>query len=93
MQISNSTGDALKLLTYKRPEFAHEKEIRFVLEFRQDELDAMEAENWNNEQLTSRVIAPGPPRALAQGFRPTLISDPLIALRHMAYISAPTWHG
>jgi hypothetical protein len=74
-------GDALELLTHKRPEFAHEKEIRFVLEFRQDELDAMEAENWNNEQLTSRVIAPGRPRALPQGFRPTLSSDPTLGDR------------
>lgn len=41
-----TTDDPYKLLSVKRHEFSHEKEIRFVIEFRPDELDAIEVYKW-----------------------------------------------
>jgi hypothetical protein len=74
-------SDALKLLAHKRPEFAHEKEVRFLLEFRQDELDFMDAAAESQEAISTRPVAPGPPGPIFHGFRPTVTNDPTLRER------------
>lgn len=59
-----TTDDPLKLLSIKRQEFSHEKEIRFVIKFRDDELAAMNALIHSLELHQNRPVSSWPPRPL-----------------------------
>jgi hypothetical protein len=60
--------DAAQLLGYKRSEFSHEREVRFLVEFRKDELDRMDGFAEAHGELSRRVIAPGPPKPVLRVF-------------------------
>jgi hypothetical protein len=64
--------EAANLLAHKRPEFAHEREVRFLLTFRDDELDRMASFAEAEEELSQRVIVPGIPRPVVRTFRATV---------------------
>ena len=76
-----TTDDPLKLLSIKRQEFLHEKEIRFVINFRDDELAAMDSLRHSLEQHQFRYVKPGPPRPLVLPGRAYSSSDRSITRR------------
>jgi hypothetical protein len=59
--------DPLDLLSRKRLEFEHEREVRFVLPFTEAELDAMEAFRRLELYRQARSVLTGAPRALVRG--------------------------
>lgn len=75
------SSDPYTLLGHKRPEFTHEREVRFLLRFRDDESRAMQALAASVEELNSRVIAPGPPRPIVRGLWGYASTDPSLEHR------------
>jgi hypothetical protein len=66
--VASLGDDPHDLLSHKRIEFAHEREVRFVLDLSRAERDAMEAFRRLEQWRQSRSVLTGDPRPLTRGF-------------------------
>lgn len=73
--------EPLRLLSFKRSEFAHEKEVRFLVEFRPDEIMGMDRYSAALIQRRTRVVTAGLPRPAVISGGAFTSEDPTIERR------------